>query len=755
MNQVTQKLLFSFFFLLVGLSFGIQISQLIENLLFAEAGIYGNEALIELFNYFSLGIVGFVMAIVTGGGVIFLARKKQQEIGFGEHGELYYEVFKESLVAQFLVCENGTFYAVSQGLCAYVNMSEDELIETGIVKLVDEKSFKMFQKWQDGGEEFEQLDLHLDSQSGELAHFIVSLNHTHLSGVFLGQLINIAEQTQIQKQHELLAITLRSVGDGVICADTEGNISFVNPVAEAVLALLDREVVGKPFHEVMSLIDEESKEPICDPMGSAMAQMQTVSLTQLACFRNHLGLEFAIEISCSPIFLGSDQIAGAVLVFQDVTESRLLRKKMAHLAHHDALSGLPNRLLLQDRLIQACKRAKRHKHQFAVIFLDLNKFKLINDTYGHDSGDELLKQVAKKLTSTIRACDTVSRIGGDEFVLLIDAMEDRRNVRHVIDKIFAAASGEYGIKTTSVNISFSAGIALYPNDGDNADTLMKCADSAMYRAKKVGHSNYQFYCTMLDKEAEYCLEREKELVVALACGEFFPYFQPIVNAQSHEIEKLEVLARWRHGDDVVAAEQFIETAEEAGIGIQLSMQVFEQAIVAFADLITHKPSLLLCLNLSVRHLLDGSFPEQIIDLIEKYRLTPSQFELEIAERPLLENADELSDRLVLLSKFGFKLSIDDFGLGQTNPVLLKELHFDSIKIDPSFVSEIYGTEQQDDLALVMINIAKSLGVNCIAEGVESEFQAMTLATHGCNQLQGHFFTTPLSLDEIERILRNG
>ncbi|OCQ21335.1 hypothetical protein A7985_11990 [Pseudoalteromonas luteoviolacea] len=753
MNRVTQKLLFSFFFLLVGLSFGIQISQLIENLLFAEAGIYGNEALIELFNYFSLGIVGFVMAIVTGGGVIFLARKKQQEIGFGEHGELYYEVFKETLSAQFLVCENGTFYAVSQGMCARLKMPEAELIEASLKGLVDESSFEKFQKWQDAGEEFEQLELHLSAHRGGLEHFIVSLNHTHLNGVFLGQLIDNYERTQTQKQHELLAITLSSVGDGVICTDIDGNISFMNPVAEAVLALLEREVVGKPFHEVMPLIHEESKEPIDDPMQSAMTQMQTVSLTQLACFRNHLGLEFAIEISCSPVFLSSEHIAGAVLVFQDVTESRLLRKKMAHLAHHDALSGLPNRLLLQDRLIQACKRAKRHKHQFAVIFLDLNKFKLINDTYGHDFGDELLKQVAKKLTSTIRACDTVSRIGGDEFVLLIDAMEDRRNVRHVIDKIFAAASGEYDVKTASVNISFSAGIALYPNDGDNADTLMKCADSAMYRAKKVGHSNYQFYCTMLDKEAEYCLEREKELVNALARSEFLPYFQPIVNAKTHEIEKLEVLARWQHGNDIVAAEQFIETAEEAGIGIQLSMQVFEQAIVAFADLVTRKPNLQLCMNLSVRHLLDGSFPEQIIDLLEKHQLSPCQFELEIAERPLLENADELSERLVLLSKFGFKLSIDDFGLGQTNPALLKELHFDSIKIDPSFVSEIYGTEQQDDLALVMINIAKSLGVNCIAEGVESELQATTLAAHGCNQLQGHFFTTPLALDEMEHLLR--
>ncbi|KZN29736.1 sensor domain-containing protein [Pseudoalteromonas luteoviolacea] len=753
MNRVTQKLLFSFFFLLVGLSFGVQISQLVENFLFAEAGIYGNEAMIELFNYFSLGIVGFVMAIVAGGGVIYLARKKQQEIGFGEHGELYYEVFRESLNAQFLVCENGSFYAVSQGMCARVELQELELISGGMSQLVDEKSFVQFKEWQSSGKDFDQLELRLRSQSNVSNQLIVSLNHTHLNGVFLGQLIDIKEQTQRQKQHELLAITLSSVGDGVICTDTEGKISFMNPVAEAVLALLSREVEGKPFNEVMPLINEESKEPMEDPMQSAMSEMQTVSLSQLACFRNHLGLEFAVEVSCSPIFVKPEEIAGAVLVFQDVTESRLMRKKMAHLAHHDALSGLPNRLLLQDRLIQACKRAKRHAHQFAVIFLDLNKFKLINDNFGHDFGDELLKHVANKLTSTIRACDTVSRIGGDEFVLLIDAMEDRRHVRLVIEKIFSAASGEYEIKSTKVKASFSAGIALYPNDGDNAETLMKCADMAMYRAKKVGHSNYQFYCTTLDKEAEYCHERENELIKAVERREFIPYFQPVVNAQNHQIEKLEVLARWKSGDEVIEAQQFIDIADEAGIGNQLSMQVFEQAIEVFSKFIAHNGSLQLCLNLSVKHLLDGDFEDQLLGLLERHHLNPEQFELEIAERPLLERADDLRSRLETLSRLGFKMSIDDFGLGQTNPALLKELHFDSIKIDPSFVREIYGTGQEDDLASVMINIAKSLGVNCIAEGVESELQARTLASNGCNQLQGHFFSVPVGSEEIEHLLK--
>ncbi|MCG7549594.1 EAL domain-containing protein [Pseudoalteromonas sp. Of7M-16] len=752
MNRLTQKLLLSFFFLLVGLSFGIQISQFVENWLFTEAGHYGNESLIELFNYFSLAITGFVMAVVLGAGVIYLARKKQQEIGFGEHGELYYEVFRESLNAQFLVCENGTLYAVSQGFCGQLEVQEEDLTAVGLKGLIDERSFERFMLWQSEGEDFELLSFKLSNFEGKQKELVVSLNHTHLAGVYLGQLVDVDKQSELQKQHELLAITLSSVGDGVICTDINNRITFMNPVAEAVLALLTDEVKGQDFEEVVPLYQEDSKEPIDDPMRQSMTELQTVCLNELICFRNHLGLDFAIEVCCSPIFLRGDKIAGAVLVFQDVTESRLLRKKMNHLAHHDALTGLPNRLLLQDRLVQSCKRAKRHKHQFALIFLDLNKFKAINDSLGHDNGDELLKQVAKRLTASIRACDTVSRIGGDEFVLLIDSMEDRRHVRLVVDKVFQASGGHYELRATQVNVSFSAGVALYPDDGENADSLMKSADTAMYRAKKVGHSNYQFYCPELDKEAELYLEKETAMIKALHQKAFLAHFQPILNAQTLVIEKLEVLARWQCGDELIVAEQFVDVAESAGINGHLSMYVFELAIPQFVIWLERYPDLQLCLNLSIKHLLNGMFSEQLMALLDKHQLKPQQFELEIAEQPLLERADELKATLDSLRQQGFHLAIDDFGVGHTNPSLLRELHFDSIKIDPSFINEIGGAEHQDDLAMVMINIAKSLGVNCIAEGVECEMQAKALAANGCDQLQGHFFSKPVPSSEVNLLL---
>nr|AHX39845.1 diguanylate cyclase/phosphodiesterase [Pseudoalteromonas luteoviolacea] len=331
-------------------------------------------------------------------------------------------------------------------------------------------------------------------------------------------------------------------------------------------------------------------------------------------------------------------------------------------------------------------------------------------------------------------------------------MDDRKHVRHVVEKIFQASSGDYELRSTQVKVSFSAGVALYPEDGENADSLMKSADTAMYRAKKVGHSNYQFYCAELDKEAELYLEKETAMIAALHLKAFLPYFQPIYNAQTLEVEKLEVLARWQHGTELIVAEQFVDIAESAGINGHLSMYVFELAMPDFVQWSARYPALKLCLNLSIKHLLNGLFIEQLMSLLDKFKLSPEQFELEIAERPLLERADELKSTLDALSRLGFNLAIDDFGLGHTNPSLLRELHFDSIKIDPSFITELGGGEHQDDLALVMINIAKSLGVNCIAEGVECEAQAKTLASYGCDQLQGHLFSKPVPSVEVDALL---
>ncbi|ALO43944.1 Signal transduction protein [Pseudoalteromonas phenolica] len=559
----------------------------------------------------------------------------------------------------------------------------------------------------------------------------------------------------LSEEKELLEVTLSSIGDGVICTDKASRITYMNPVAEAVLARLTKEVKGKPFGEVMPLFHEDTLEPIERVTDDCMRQRETLGLPELTCIKNHLGLVFAIQDSISPIYSKSGEIIGSVMVFQDVTESRMMSRKMNHLAHHDSLTGLPNRLLLQDRLAQACKRADRNQHVFAVIFIDLDKFKNINDSLGHDAGDLLLQEVAHRLNRGLRNCDTVARMGGDEFVILVDSIKERAHIHTVIEKVLMTCSGEYELKGIQLNVTLSAGIAVYPDDGTNSEMLMKHADTAMYRAKKIQKSNYQFYNSQLDREVEQRIEREAELVKGLKHGQFEPYFQAIVNAKSFTLEKLEMLARWQTQDKLKGPHEFIGIAEEAGLMNKVTLQLLEKAMTSLVRWITTSVNLQLSVNLTAEQLLDEGFLDDFESLLERYQISPKNIELEITETSLIANLDQMRQSLEVLQDKGFSIAIDDFGTGYSSLTYLKYLKFNTLKIDKKFVDDLNYESEEDDLAVVIINMAKSLGVSTVAEGVEYCEQAKRLADAGCSQLQGYCFAKPMPIDAIGNMVELG
>jgi diguanylate cyclase (GGDEF)-like protein len=443
------------------------------------------------------------------------------------------------------------------------------------------------------------------------------------------------------------------------------------------------------------------------------------------------------------------------MVFQDVTESRMMTRKMNHLAHHDSLTGLPNRLLLQDRLTQACKRADRNQHSFAVIFIDLDKFKNINDSLGHDAGDMLLQEVAHRLNRGLRSCDTVARMGGDEFIILVDSIKERAHIHTVIEKVLLTCSGEYELKGIQLNVTLSAGIAVYPDDGTNSEMLMKHADTAMYRAKKVNKSNYQFYNSQLDKEVEQRIEREAELVQGLKHGQFEPYFQAIVNAKSFALEKLEMLARWQTQEKLKGPHEFIHVAEEAGLMNKVTLQLLEKAMTSLVRWITTSVNLQLSVNLTAEQLLDEGFLRDFESLLDCYQISPKNIELEITETSLIANLDEMRQSLEVLQEKGFSVAIDDFGTGYSSLTYLKHLKFNTLKIDKKFVDDLNYDSEEDDLAVVIINMAKSLGVSTVAEGVEYCGQAKRLADAGCSQLQGYCFAKPMPIDAISNMVELG
>ena len=671
--------------------------------------------------------------------------------------------FEYSQTILVTIDEQGRMVHASKGFLEVMNCTFDEIKGQLLSSYMSEESANQLQKSAAQGEShfcLPEIRLETFNQrtlSLSLFADVVDDKKKHVQTIISLQDISdkLMLTQALSEEKELLEVTLSSIGDGVICTDRQSRITYMNPVAEAVLAKLTKEVKGKPFSKVMSLFNEETLEPIERVAENCMVQSTTLGLPELTCIRNHLGIVFAIQDSISPIYSKKGRVIGSVMVFQDVTESRMISKRMNYLAHHDSLTGLPNRLLLLDRLNQACKRADRNEYSFAVIFIDLDKFKNINDSLGHDAGDVLLKEVSHRLHCGLRSCDTVARMGGDEFVILVDSIIERAHIYTVIEKVLKTCSGEYELKGIQLNITLSAGIAVYPGDGATPEFLMKHADTAMYRAKKVNKSSYQFYNSKLDKEVEQKIEREAELVQGLKKGQFEPYFQAIVNSKSFALEKLEMLARWRQGNVVKGPHEFIGLAEEAGLMNEVTLQLLDKAMLSLVRWVTVSSNLQLSVNLTADQIIDDEFFNDFETLLKHYQISAKNIELEITETSLVANLDEMRDALVLLQDKGFSIAIDDFGTGYSSLTYLKYLKFNTLKIDKKFVDDLNFNGKEGDLAVVIINMAKSLGVSTVAEGVEYSEQAQRLAEAGCSQLQGYFFAKPMPIEGIGRMVELG
>ncbi|MBD1584342.1 bifunctional diguanylate cyclase/phosphodiesterase [Pseudoalteromonas sp. S16_S37] len=657
---------------------------------------------------------------------------------------------------------NGIVIDASEGFLSAVGLNKPIIQGKNVTLFLSEPSLQSFlsnkldykHKFSESG--LEIIGRNARKITADLKATVFESDSGYLTVCFLH---DISEQLELadvlEQEKELLEVTLSSIGDGVICTDVNSKVTYMNPVAEAVLAKLTRDVKGLPFDEVMPLYNEDTKKAITGLTDECIKNNQLMSLPELTCVKNHLRLEFAIQDSISPIYLKNGEIAGAVMVFQDVTESRIMSRKLTHMAHHDILTGLPNRLLLQERLGQFCIRAQREGHKFAVVFVDLDNFKKINDSLGHDVGDLMLKKVASRFTNGVRSVDTVARMGGDEFVLILDAIKDKHQVAKVVNKILNIVSGCYELEKVQVELSISAGIAMYPQDGGSPEMLMKHADTAMYRAKKVSKSDYQFYSIELDHAAELRIEQEAAIANALKDKEFIPYYQPVVNAQSFLLEKLEMLARWHHRGKVKGPESFISIAEEANLIDKVSHQLLLQAFVDFSSWLKKMPELVLSVNLSVSQLVDPQFITTILMFLEKNNIPPSNLEIEITESSLASNLDVMKKTLIEIQQRGISIAIDDFGTGYSSLSYLKDLNFDTIKVDRKFVADLSESRKKGELALVIVNMAKSLHVNCVAEGVESQGQANILAEAGCQQLQGYYFSKPKSAADIDSIIMAG
>jgi diguanylate cyclase (GGDEF)-like protein/PAS domain S-box-containing protein len=449
------------------------------------------------------------------------------------------------------------------------------------------------------------------------------------------------------------------------------------------------------------------------------------------------------------------ELAGAnALLQEEIVERRQAEARVHHMAYHDSLTGLPNRALLADRLERAMLAAQRGGSRLAVMFIDLDRFKTINDSLGHLTGDHLLREVASRLCRAVRMSDTVARLGGDEFVVLVPGVQATEECAQVGDKIIEALRAPFPFEGRSLHISPSIGVCMYPEDGADVETLMRNADAAMYHAKAAGRNNYQFFTQRMNQAAAQHFELESSLRTALAGAEFELFYQPIMDAGTRAVHALEVLLRWRRpGTGLVLPDHFIPLLEETGLIVPVGEWVLraacEQAMAWQRAGIAAVP---LAINLSARQFMHAGLLASIESVIGDTGIDPALIEFEITETALMQHGAHTLDLLDRINRMGIRLSIDDFGTGYSSLAYLKRFPVRKIKIDRAFVRELEASSEDRAIVAAVMALANSLQLSVVAEGVETEAQLALLQAHGCQYAQGYLFARPLPAGEAGALL---
>jgi diguanylate cyclase (GGDEF)-like protein/PAS domain S-box-containing protein len=562
-------------------------------------------------------------------------------------------------------------------------------------------------------------------------------------------LMVVREITQRKKQDtqlRLWAKVFEGSNEAIMITDGDLNIISVNRAYQTMMGFTEAEVIGVDTKTVAIKLHTYSF------FRNLVSVLKEQGHWQGELFNQRKNGEiFPSWYSISLVPDAEGKPENYIAIFNDITEFKNSRAQIDFLAHHDNLTGLPNRVLLNDRLEMALNTAVRQGEKVGVLFIDLDRFKNVNDSLGHSVGDQLLIETAKRLSATVRTGDTISRLGGDEFVVLFPKVKDETNLADLTIKLRDVLQQAYNVGGISLHITPSIGIAIFPDDGDSVNALIKNADAAMYLAKEKGRNNYQFYTPLLNSRTLDRLKLENDLRVALDANGFDVYYQPQLFAVSGNLWGAEALVRWRHPErGLVSPADFIPLAEETGLIIPLGEWVFAQAarqVTAWRK--QGLPNLVVSVNISAVQFRKDDFVERIKTILKEEGAVADSLELELTESILMHDMESSIQTLQYLRELGFRIAIDDFGTGFSSLNYLRRLPVNVLKIDQSFVREML--EEQASLAIVesIISLAHSLGKETIAEGVETQAELDVLTERGCRLMQGYYFSKPLPAPNFE------
>ena len=561
---------------------------------------------------------------------------------------------------------------------------------------------------------------------------------------------DITERKKSEEELQRLASIVEFSEDAIIGKNIDGVITSWNRGAEKIYGYTRDEVVGRDLSFLLPPERQAEIQAIMERVlsGQPIECLETQRLTRI-------GSAIDVSLSVSPIKDASGHIAGASTIARDITQRKAAEKQIQFLAYYDALTGLPNRTLLQDRLTRALASARRRKDKVALLFLDLDRFKTINDSLGHSVGDLVLQQVAERLKKWAREQDTVARVGGDEFLIVLTAVKEPADAAVAAERLMNTMNAAYVVQGHSLGISCSVGISIFPEHGAEGETLIKNADAAMYSAKESGCNNLQFFTKDMNAQAVERLTLESGLRLALDKKELFLVYQPQIEIATGRIIGLEALLRWQHPElGLVPPDKFIRIAENSGLIMPIGEWVLRTACSQTRK--WQDEGLLavsVAVNVSSVQFRQAGFCELIRRVLHETGLAPQYLELEITESLLLSNEDVMLSVLQELKAMGLKLAIDDFGTGYSSLSYLRQFPVGKLKIDRSFIRDIAVDPDDAAITTAIISLAKSLNLKVIAEGVEDEAQMTFLTAHRCDEIQGYYFSKPLTVDKVADKLR--
>jgi diguanylate cyclase (GGDEF)-like protein/PAS domain S-box-containing protein len=561
-------------------------------------------------------------------------------------------------------------------------------------------------------------------------------------------------------ENEIANATLNSIGEAVLRTDIHGNVTYLNRIAEKMTGWFREEALGRPVADVLRLIDSASGAAVDNAVATVMQGDRTskaMICTMNCTLVRRDGVEFGIENRVTIVDGHAGNLIGAVMAFRDVSAARAASLEISRVAQHDVLTNLPNRTLFNDRLTQAISLAVRQRKQLAVLFVDLDQFKRINDSLGHAVGDKLLRSVAGRLIACVRRTDTVCRLGGDEFVILLSQVEHAEDAAISARKILRAVAAPHIIDNKSLDINVSIGGSTYPFDGQDAESLVSHADAAMYEAKQHGRNGYQFFRSDMRARLAERLLLEGDLRYALGRNEFLLHYQPKIDLQTGQITGMEALVRWLHPQRrMLFPSAFVPIAEECGLIVPIGRWVLLEACRqsrAWND--SGLGIVPVAVNVSAAEFRDKDFLSGVRAVLIATGVEPVNLELEITESVLMQDAESAVVTLLALKAMGVRLAIDDFGTGYSSFTYLRRFPVDTLKVDQSFVQEITADPEGKTMVDAMINIGKSLNRRVIAEGVETRSQLDFLQRHECSEGQGYYFSHPVVAEQAGSLFKTG